>query len=542
MKRNSKLTKFITLSIVTSIVLINTSNFRVFADGSSQDVLNAGKQIIQQYYIEDVSDTELNAATDMDSLVKSLSDPYSAYFTEAQYNAFIGAVNNSFAGIGIQMDIAPEGIKIVSVFDKTPASDAGLKLGDIITQADGHNLAGLSTEEVAAYLKGNVDTSVHIVVKRGESLLSFDITRKQITLPTVEEKLLDNHIGYIDISTFGENTAAEFKTALDTLNTSTTDSYVVDLRDNPGGYMNVALDIAGYFIGNNAALKVQPKDGQVETYNAVDHNSVIDKPVIFLINEYSASASEILSAAVKDYKKAIFIGEKTYGKGVAQSIFTLPDNSYLKLTTFRFVSPLGNQINKVGISPDIKVQEDFNNNVDSLNVAKVLFNNQSISNDKNYSIDKLYSIAYAATVNSINLKTQKSINDARENVSVLRGTDAGWAIGEFSKQVDKVQNPFLVNIVNAITKAQQSGRQVDINAARASIDSDLPQVWKNSYSSALDIVQQGLMKQLVDANNKAVLSKIPEDKAAVDTLLAEIKLSSDSSINAWADQLVSGNK
>lgn len=154
-------------------------------------------------------------------------------------------------------------------------------------------------------------------------------------------------------------------------------------------------------------------------------------------------------------------------------------------------------------------------------------------------VDQIYANAYSATVNAANTNTQKGINDARVSIELLRNTSASWAIGEFSKQVDKVQHPFLVKIVDSITKAQQSVSQADINAARFTIDPDLPQVWKNSYSSALDAVQQSLMKKLVDAYNTATLTKQTSSKDSVNALLQELKLASDPSISAWADEFTS---
>jgi len=371
------------LIVIISFALLNIINIKAFAEGNTQDSFSIGKQIIQEYYIDDVPESKLNAAKDMDSLVTSLNDPYSTYFTEKQYNDFVDSINNTFSGIGIIIDKTTEGIKVVSVFDKTPAQVAGIKTGDIIAKADGHELSGLSTEEAVNYIKGPSGTKVNLEIKRGGAVISFDVERKDIVLPTVEGEILDNHIGYIKISSFGAKTSEEFGNVLTELKKSGPDCFIIDLRNNGGGYMNVAFDIAGYFIGDNVVLKTQTKTGQSVNYNATKQKETIDKPVIYLINRYSASASEILAAAVKDYKKAFFIGEKTYGKGVAQSIFTLPDNSYLKLTTLRFVSPFGNQINKAGITPDMEIKDDTAQNIDSLKAARILFNNISKNTDKN---------------------------------------------------------------------------------------------------------------------------------------------------------------
>ena len=381
MKRYSKLVSKAIVNLVVFLALVGTLSIRVLA-ADSPTSLDTGKSIVKQYYIGDIKDSIVDAATDMPSLVKSLNDPYSAYFTPQQYTDFTGSINNTFSGIGISIEASPDGIKIVSVFDSTPSKEVGLLTGDIITAAQGHELAGLSTEVATAYVRGATGTTVHLQVKRGATILFFDVIRKAIALPTVVGTLMDKHIGYIAISSFGETTATEFKSVYEGLKNNSADSYIIDLRNNGGGYMNTAFDIAGFFIGNNVALKVQPKTGVVTNYNATDEKELIDKPVIFLTNQYSASASEILSAAVKDYKKAIFIGEKTYGKGVAQTIFKLPDDSYLKLTVMRFVSPLGKEINKVGITPDLEIKDDVKLGIDSLSAARILFSNLSSKVDK----------------------------------------------------------------------------------------------------------------------------------------------------------------
>ena len=180
--------------------------------------------------------------------------------------------------------------------------------------------------------------------------------------------MLNDHTAYIDITSFGEDTAQLFTEKLQELRMKNPDNYIVDLRNNGGGYMISALDIAGNFIGANPAITIEDRDGQKTRYLAEDKGSTIDKPIIFLVNQYTASASEILSAAVKDYGKAFFVGTTTYGKGVAQQMFPLSDGSSLKLTVEKFYSPMGNVIQKVGISPDFEVKD-----VDSLSSCRIIF-------------------------------------------------------------------------------------------------------------------------------------------------------------------------
>jgi carboxyl-terminal processing protease len=471
MKRKSKLVRASILNIIVSFMFINAINISVLAETNSQAVLKAGKQLIQNYYIEELSKEQLNAADNIDSLVKSLNDPYSAYFTEKEYNDFTGSLNHSFAGIGVQVDSSEEGIKIVSVFEKTPAEEAGLKAGDIIIEADGRSLKGLATEEATTYIRGKAGTKVNLKIKRGQTVLSFDVERRQIVLPTVEGSILDNHIGYITITSFGETTGTEFMKVLDNLRAKSPDSYIIDLRYNPGGYMDVAFDIAGYFVGDSVASRIQARNGESETYAGVKQDYIIDKPLIFLINGYSASASEILSAAVKDYKKAFFIGEKTYGKGVGQSMFKLPDNSYLKLTTFSFVSPNGISINEVGVSPDIVIKDDPKTNIDSLAAARILFSGLNAADksglvkvslsQRDFQI-KIDTAKKAENINTLKYMTESIFN--RDNFYAV--TSKGWE----RLSPDTTVSAYIASPPLQVVK-ENAEKPADSNGSKATSDS-----------------------------------------------------------------------
>lgn len=342
------------------------------------DPLGEVRNLINTYYVNPVPQAALDATTPQDA-VKALGDPYSEYFTSAEYKGFTNDINGKFVGIGVTIDMTSDGVKIVSLIDGSPAKEAGIKEGDLIIEADGHALAGLSSEEAASYLRGEEGTTVVVKVKRASETITFSIVRREITMPTVQSDMIGDHVGYIDISSFGETTAAEFKNELNKVEKMNPASYIIDLRYNGGGYMNTAFDIASYFIGDDSVLRLQSKGAAPVTYYAPGADEVINKPVIFLVNEYTASASEILSAAVKDHKKAFFIGNKTYGKGVAQSLIPLTNGDYLKLTTQKFTSPLGNEINKVGIQPDLKMNAE-----DSLAAAVLLLQRAPYQDHRGY--------------------------------------------------------------------------------------------------------------------------------------------------------------
>ena len=369
------------LSIFLILLFLNPLYSKVLAQ---TNILDEGRDIIKNNYVTTVSDYVLGAP-DLNEMVKRLNDPYSAYFTMEEYSDFIDSVNNTFCGIGIVIDLIPQGVRLSRVIEDSPAIEAGLKVGDIIVQADDNSLIGISsTEEAIKYIKGEAGSYVNIVVQRDTEILHFNIQRRQINLPTVSSKLLKGKVAYIGISSFGSDTGSLFSSSLLKMEDLGAKSYIIDLRYNGGGYVSTALDIAGHFIGNSIAVTMEDKFGAFYKYKATStsstsHKKLISKPIVFLTNEYSASASEILAAAVKDYNKATFIGTTTYGKGVAQQFFPLSDNSLLKLTVNKFYSPLGNVIHNTGVSPDFEVKDD---EMDSLKVANLLLSGTSLSQDK----------------------------------------------------------------------------------------------------------------------------------------------------------------
>lgn len=364
-KSNSK----VFLKVIAFVLIFNLFAVNVFA---SDNILDKVKGIFKQYYIENVP-SGVYDADNIEDAVKLLGDPYTVYFTKEEYQDFLNSIDMKFVGIGIYHEMIPEGVRVVSIIEGSPAKEAGLKEGDIIVSADGHSLEGMTDDEVRTYIVGKEGTTVRLDIKRGTEILSFTVERREIKTPTAAGTVLDKHIGYIELSSFGNDTAKEFYSEMQKLKSQKVDSYIIDLRDNPGGYMHAALDIGGYFIGEKTAMIIEDKQGNREKVNAYKHNEVIDKPVIFLTNEHSASASEILSAAVKDYGKAYFVGTNTYGKGVAQDLFEFDDGSALKTTTLRFYSPLGKVINHVGIAPDFETKD-----MDPLKAGELLLGNSVI--------------------------------------------------------------------------------------------------------------------------------------------------------------------
>ncbi|MCY6959348.1 S41 family peptidase [Clostridium brassicae] len=345
------------------------------------------KYILSNYYLHDVSDKVQNANS-IDELIKSLQDPYTSYFTKQEYDDFVNGIDNKFYGIGIYMDMVEEGLKVVSTVENSPAQEVGLKAGDIIVKIGDLIVKGKTQEEISNSLRGEAGTTVNLEVKRENQILNLEVTRKAISTPTVLGNVLKGKIGYVRISSFGENTGKEFKNVLNDLESKDVESYIVDLRFNGGGYITSALDIGGYFVGENPVVLMENKQGVVDSHNGYKQDKIVQKPVIFLINEYSASASEILSAAVKDYGKAFFMGKTTFGKGVAQSMIPLSSGGVLKFTTHEFFSPKGNKIHHKGITPDFEVD----NEEDVLDTARLLLddsNGEKISKIKSKKLNEI---------------------------------------------------------------------------------------------------------------------------------------------------------
>lgn len=441
----SKLKKFSALLAVLAFILTfqfsyinvkavdSVSAQTVATETSDEKILSEARSLLERYYYKPVSEDILNSST-IEEMVKKLNDPYSSYFTKEEYNNFVNSIDNKFCGIGIQVDVISEGIKITRVMETSPAEEVGLKINDIITKVGDVNLAGLSAEEATKYIRGEEGTSIHIAVKRDTKVLNFDVVRRQITLPTVKSDVLNNNIGYIELSSFGDNSANEFYKNLKALKAKNVGSYIIDLRNDGGGYINAALAIGGNFVGDTPLVLMRDKDNNETVLNGFDYGSTIDKPIIFLINEYSASASELLSAAIKDYGKAYFVGTTSYGKGVAQNMFSLSNGAMLKITTSEFFSPHGNTINHIGITPDFPVKDD---KVDSLAVARLLFSCtgkedkiEALSNKTGYTKvktnDKTFYIDLNESRKDENWEAYDYILNNVKSENIYVGSENGW--------------------------------------------------------------------------------------------------------------------
>lgn len=339
---------------------------KISADGIINDdtveKLEALEEVIDQYYYRD-EDIDPEAMTEgmYAGLVDSLGDPYSVYYTAEEWQQMMEETEGIYYGIGayVSLDTTTGFAKISGVIANTPAEEAGLRENDIIYLVDGEATQGHELTEVTSMIKGEEGTTVHLTVYReGEAdYLEMDVTRRKIESPTVNYEMYNNGIGYIQITEFDDVTSDQFAEALAVIKGSDAKGLVLDLRSNPGGSLPVVVDIARSILPKGMIVYTEDKYGKRDEYTC-DGKNELDIPLVVLINGNSASASEILAGAIKDYGKGTLIGTTTFGKGIVQRVLPLTDGTALKLTISSYYTPNGNNIHGIGIDPDIECEFD----------------------------------------------------------------------------------------------------------------------------------------------------------------------------------------
>lgn len=355
-------------------LLLRMQNEQASADAQEEEsVVNADtmqkmktiEEVIANYYYgEETSSGELQDGI-YKGMVKALGDPYSEYFTKDELEETLNSNQGISYGIGAAISLNKEmdTAMINSVIEDTPAEAAGLRAGDIIYKVDGEETFGMSLSQVVGRVKGKENTTVHLTIYReGEAdLLEMDIVRgKLIEAETVQSGMLEetNQIGYLRITEFDTITVDQFNEAMAELNASGMKALILDLRSNPGGDLTAVVDVARRLLPEGLVVYTEDKAGKRKEYTC-DGEHEIQIPVAVLVSEYSASASEILSGAIKDYNKGTLIGTTTYGKGIVQRINRLEDGTAVKLTVSAYFTPLGNNIHGIGIEPDIELEFDY---------------------------------------------------------------------------------------------------------------------------------------------------------------------------------------
>jgi len=286
-------------------------------------------------------------------MVNGLGDQFSRYLTPDEYRSNQNFLNGQFAGIGASVQQKGEQILIASVLPGTPAEKAGMKPGDVITGVDGQSTAGWTADDAVNHIRGKAGTQVRVQVSRNGQTLNFTLTRQEINVPSVATHVFNNRILYIRVYDFGSRTATEFEQALRANLKGSVTRIVLDLRDNPGGYVDAANDVISEFVSSGTSTILVPRNGKDEVRSVTGNGLAFGNPLVVLVNENSASASEITAGAIKDHGRAKLVGVKTFGKGSVQEDFPLRNgNGDLHLTIAYWLTPNRHSIEKTGITPD----------------------------------------------------------------------------------------------------------------------------------------------------------------------------------------------
>lgn len=363
---------FVIFSIVMVMVMQMTSPISIKSSGENstqaaanadwsgqvEEKLNEIDWYIDHYYIFDVDRDKLADGL-LAGYVSGLEDPYSVYYTPEKYTDILESANGEYYGIGVLVTEDKDGtIQIVNVFSNSPAKEAGILKGDIIAGVDNLDITGMDLNQVVGYIKGKEGTSVELQIQRdGEAdLLNITVERRQVSVDTVEYRMLEDGIGYLQLVQFDDVSLDQMTAAIEDLKSQRMEKLILDLRDNPGGLLTSVVDIADLFLPEANIFYMEDKSGSRTDYNATD-DQLFDGELVVLVNENSASASEVLAGTLKDNGRAQLVGVTTFGKGIVQTFYSLSDGSGVKLTTAHYFTPSGTDIHGVGVTPNVEAEQ-----------------------------------------------------------------------------------------------------------------------------------------------------------------------------------------
>ncbi|MBQ7481343.1 MAG: S41 family peptidase [Lachnospiraceae bacterium] len=361
---------FLIIGGLAGLALIGSGKFNVgllygkpdksVIDKKTESKLDTLQAIIEQEYLNEYTQEDLRDGL-YKGLMEGLDDPYSVYYTEEEYQELSEDSEGVFEGIGAYLSQDPD-TKVVTVtrpIPDSPAEKAGIKAGDILVEVDHENVEGDDLSVTVAKIRGPSGTKVNIGVRRQnrDGIVRFDIVRAKVESMTVDSKMLDNSIGYIQISEFDDVTSAQFKKAFNALEREEMRGLIIDLRDNPGGSVKTCVEIADEILPEGLIVYTEEKDGEGDKYTSSGEN-FYDGPLVVLVNGNSASAAEILTGAIKDHEQGTILGTTTYGKGIVQQIIPLGDGTGVKVTIASYFTPNGTDIHGIGIEPDEELELD----------------------------------------------------------------------------------------------------------------------------------------------------------------------------------------
>jgi len=350
---------------IISIFFLKFSTFNPVVAAENEvykkiDLFGEVLEKINKEYVDEINQSESMDAA-IDGLLQSL-DPYSAYMSPEIFNEMQTETSGEFGGLGIEVNMESGVVKVISPIDDTPASRAGIKAGDYIIKIDDIQVQGKSLSEAVDLMRGPVGSSIILTVRRigQKKALTFEIVREIIQIKSVKADLLKNNVGYLRLTSFNENSGEQIRKQIKEFEKNENiNSYILDLRNNPGGLLSQAIRISDFFLDNGEIVSTKSrKASENRKWFAKKGDLIGGKTLIVLINYGSASASEIVAGALQDHKRAIILGENSYGKGSVQSIIPLKNRGAIRLTVAKYYLPSGKSISEVGVSPDIEINED----------------------------------------------------------------------------------------------------------------------------------------------------------------------------------------
>ena len=359
----------IRVKIIIFFILLNLFLVKNFLSASEENIYDKidlfGEVLnkINKEYVEEIDQSEAMDAA-INGVLQSL-DPYSAYMSPESFENMQTETSGEFGGLGIEVSMEAGVVKVISPLDDSPAYEAGVKAGDYIVKINSTQVQGKTLNEAVEIMRGPVGSNIEITVRRKgvKKALVFNITRKIIKVRSVKSKIIDNNIGYIRLTAFNENSSNQIKKKINEFNKNENiEKFILDLRNNPGGLLSQAIKITDFFLSSGEIVSTKSRqENENRKWFAQAGDILNGETLVVLINNGSASASEIVAGALKDHKRAILVGENSYGKGSVQSIIPLRNKGAIRLTISKYYLPSGESISEVGVSPDIVVAEDNDN-------------------------------------------------------------------------------------------------------------------------------------------------------------------------------------
>ena len=359
----------IRVKIIIFFILLNLFLVKNFLSASEENIYDKidlfGEVLnkINKEYVEEIDQSEAMDAA-INGVLQSL-DPYSAYMSPESFENMQTEASGEFGGLGIEVSMEAGVVKVISPLDDSPAYEAGVKAGDYIVKINNIQVQGKTLNEAVEIMRGPVGSDIEITVRRKgvKKALVFNITRKIIKVRSVKSKIIDNNIGYIRLTAFNENSSNQIKKKINEFNKNENiEKFILDLRNNPGGLLSQAIKITDFFLSSGEIVSTKSRqENENRKWFAQAGDILNGETLVVLINNGSASASEIVAGALKDHKRAILVGENSYGKGSVQSIIPLRNKGAIRLTISKYYLPSGESISEVGVSPDIIVTEDNDN-------------------------------------------------------------------------------------------------------------------------------------------------------------------------------------